>query len=111
MPADDWCHFGARLERSALHRKLKDGALSYEDEKFSYVALTKEPAKPASARVIRRPDQAPGRIRVTLCERNRLHHIVATKRDKPLFRAARKTEWGQEWRISSGKDQAESERD
>ncbi len=36
-PGKDWCHFGARVNRSALHRKVKDADLSYEDEKFSYV--------------------------------------------------------------------------
>ncbi len=68
--AGDWCHFGARLPRSALHRQVKGTELSYEDEKFSYVGAVRlgvgRPELPAS-RVVRRPQQRKGLVTLDLC--------------------------------------------
>jgi ribosomal protein RSM22 (predicted rRNA methylase) len=94
LAAPDWCHFAARVERSSLHRRLKDGALGYEDEKYSYVALTRESVQPAQARVLRRPMHHPGWIELQLCTPNGIAPRRVTKRDREAFRAARKTEWG-----------------
>ena len=57
---DDWCHFAVRLERTALHRRLKGGRLGHEDEKFSYALTTRRPASPALGRVLRHPRHAQG---------------------------------------------------
>jgi ribosomal protein RSM22 (predicted rRNA methylase) len=66
MAGQDWCHFAARFERSSLHRRIKSGALGYEDEKFSYVAFAKQSAQPAFARVIRHPLRQPGYAQIQL---------------------------------------------
>jgi ribosomal protein RSM22 (predicted rRNA methylase) len=97
MPADDWCHFAARVERTALHRQLKEGALSYEDEKFSYVALAKPPGPTASARLVDRPQTAPGLIQLSVCTGTTIDRLKVTKRDKAAFRSARKVSWGDPW--------------
>ncbi|MGZ8695556.1 MAG: small ribosomal subunit Rsm22 family protein, partial [Gaiellaceae bacterium] len=55
LPPDDWCHFGVRLARSKLHRRAKGVELGYEDEKFSYAVLSREPVPKAAARIIRQP--------------------------------------------------------
>jgi ribosomal protein RSM22 (predicted rRNA methylase) len=94
----DWCHFGARVERSALHRRLKDAELNYEDEKFSYVVLGREAAPMAAARIIRRPEQRPGLIVLETCTPPGLETFRITKRDRERFRAARRAGWGDEWR-------------
>ncbi len=90
----DWCHFAVRLPRSRLHRRLKQAALGYEDEKFSYVALSRDPTERAPARVIRHPQVYPGRIGLTLCTRQGVQTVTVTRADRELFRRARKTDWG-----------------
>jgi ribosomal protein RSM22 (predicted rRNA methylase) len=90
----DWCHFPARLNRTALHRRLKGGSLGYEDEKYSYIAAWRGDLTPGSPRVIRHPLIEPGRIAVEVCDAPDRHKIVATKRNKPAFRQARKIAWG-----------------
>jgi ribosomal protein RSM22 (predicted rRNA methylase) len=91
----DWCHFAARVERSSLHRRVKEGALGYEDEKFSYVALSKQPVETAQRRIIRRPEQKPGLIVLEACTAEGLRTERVTKRDKDAFRAARQARWGE----------------
>ena len=94
MASPDWCHFAARVERSRLHRQIKNAALGYEDEKFSYVALAREPVETASSRVIARPQHRPGLIVFQTCTAGGLGTARVTKRDREAYRAARKTGWG-----------------
>src|SRR5262249_22582831 len=99
----DWCHFAARVERSSIHRRLKDAELGYEDEKFSYVALARSaPASIAESRVVRRPQHHPGLIEIALCTPGGLQRERVTKRDKPGFRRARHLSWGDEWSAQPG---------
>jgi ribosomal protein RSM22 (predicted rRNA methylase) len=97
LQSPDWCHFAARAERSSIHRRLKGGELSYEDEKFSYVAFTREPVKPAAARIIRRPLHAPGLIELQTCTPAGVRKLTVRKRDRDQYRAARHAAWGGEW--------------
>ena len=94
MADPDWCHFAARVERTSLHRRLKDGNLNYEDEKFSYIALGREPAAPAPSRIIRRPNHQPGLITLEICTTSGLETVRAPKRNRDLFRSARRASWG-----------------
>lgn len=94
MADSDWCHFAARVERTSLHRRLKDAGLGYEDEKFSYVALAKKPVEPARARILRRPEQKPGLIVLETCTAEGLRTERIGRRDREAFRAARRARWG-----------------
>lgn len=91
----DWCHFAARVERTSLHRRLKDGDLNYEDEKFSYVALAREPMRPAPRRIIRRPVHQPGLVVLQSCGPGGLETLRIPKRERERFREARRASWGE----------------
>jgi ribosomal protein RSM22 (predicted rRNA methylase) len=94
---EDWCHFAVRVARSKAHRQAKGAELSYEDEKFSYVAVTRAPAEPAAARVLRHPLSRPGHVVLELCARDALRSETVSKRQGPRYRAARKVSWGEAW--------------
>jgi ribosomal protein RSM22 (predicted rRNA methylase) len=95
----DWCHFGVRVNRSALHRRLKDADLSYEDEKFSYLAAVRQPVADAYARVLRRPVQRKGLVSLRLCrpDGTAAEQIVTKKLGADVYKAARDVEWGDPW--------------
>ena len=97
MTAGDWCHFAVRLERSAAHRRLKQGALSYEDEKFSYLVAGRAAAELPAARIVRHPLIRPGHIQLTLCTARGLERRTVAKSQKEAYRRARRAEWGASW--------------
>jgi ribosomal protein RSM22 (predicted rRNA methylase) len=92
---EDWCHFAVRVARSKAHRQAKGAELAYEDEKFSYVAVTRAAADPAAARVLRHPLSRPGHVVLELCARDGLRSETVSKREGPRYRAARKVSWGE----------------
>jgi ribosomal protein RSM22 (predicted rRNA methylase) len=107
----DWCHFAARVPRTALHRRLKGGTLGYEDEKFSYAALARPGTAwgaPAPARVVRHPQQRKGQVLMELCDRDgTLARTTVAKRHGDLYRAARDAGWGDAW---PPRDEADADR-
>jgi ribosomal protein RSM22 (predicted rRNA methylase) len=101
MPPDDWCHFSARVERTRLHRQLKEGSLGYEDEKYSYVVYAKPNfvLSPIEGRVVRPPQKSSGFVRLPLCAKDgKLKEITVTRSDKENYRSARDSEWGSVWK-------------
>src|ERR1700694_2795869 len=67
LTAPDWCHFTQRLPRSRVHRQIKGAELPFEDEKFSYVALTRAPAAQRPARVLAQPAVSKVDVTAKLC--------------------------------------------
>jgi ribosomal protein RSM22 (predicted rRNA methylase) len=123
LTGDDWCHFAVRLERSRVHRQLKEAELSWEDEKFACVVIARDaavergPAPDAvddvagasgGARILRHPRIEKGRIALRLCTPDGLADLAVTRRDSGAWRAARHARWGQVWRPHSREASTES---
>jgi ribosomal protein RSM22 (predicted rRNA methylase) len=91
----DWCHFAARVARSRLHRQAKGAEVPWEDEKFSYVAVSRAPVPAAAARVIARPRKASGRVTLKLCRPDGLAgEQLFSRRDGTAFKRAWRSDWG-----------------
>ncbi|MCL2323835.1 MAG: small ribosomal subunit Rsm22 family protein [Oscillospiraceae bacterium] len=91
---EEWCHFSCRIVRSIMHRKLKDGDLSYEDEKFTYIAVTREKYDVTYRRILRHPYVEKGKVTLDLCTKDGIKNVVISKREGNLYKRARKAKWG-----------------
>lgn len=104
MPEDDWCHATCRVSRTKIHKLLKNGDVPYEDEKFSYVAVLKdgddiELFKQKNngknfIRVLRHPKIESGKITLQVCTKEGIGERIVTKKEKELFKIARKIKCG-----------------
>lgn len=94
--APDWCHFVKRLNRSRDHRRVKDVELPYEDEKFAYVAMSRQPAPHrASARVLAAPQVTKIAINAKLCRSDGTIAVdTAPHRDRAAYKARKGWRWG-----------------
>jgi len=93
MQENDWCHFSERLPRSSLHRRAKAGYLSYEDEKFSYLIVSKFLVDRPIARIIRHPLKRKGHMQLSLCTNNGLKSLTISA-SKANYKLAKKLDWG-----------------
>jgi ribosomal protein RSM22 (predicted rRNA methylase) len=91
----DWCHFAARVARSRTHRLTKEAELAWEDEKFSYLAVSRSPAPLADARIIARPRKGSGRVTLKLCRPDgSASEQLFSRRDGELYKRATRSDWG-----------------
>ena len=67
LQSPDWCHFAQRLPRSRAHMQMKDAEVPFEDEKFSYVVLTRTPLAQRPSRVLAPPVVGKAEITAKLC--------------------------------------------
>jgi ribosomal protein RSM22 (predicted rRNA methylase) len=95
LSAPDWCHFSKRVARARAHRLAKGADVPWEDEKYSYVAVSRQPGLAAAARVIGPPKAARGRVRLKLCRRDgTAEETLLTRREGAAYRIARRLVWG-----------------
>lgn len=94
LPKDDWCHSIVRVQRNKIHRYIKGGTLSYEDEKFSYIAIAKENYGLKSSRILRKPVIEKACVKLKVCVNGEIEEKIITKKDKELYKIVRKKECG-----------------
>ncbi len=90
----DWCHFAQRLPRSRDHLQVKDADAPFEDEKFSYVVLSREKPQRAIARVLAPPHVAKGEATAKLCKERSVEMERAARRDAEAYRRFKSWRWG-----------------
>jgi ribosomal protein RSM22 (predicted rRNA methylase) len=90
----DWCHFARRLARSRAHKEIKGAELPFEDEKFSYVMLTRSPVPRRPARVLTEPAVGKVEVAAKLCTTDSVITAKVPRRDKLAYAQARRWRWG-----------------
>jgi ribosomal protein RSM22 (predicted rRNA methylase) len=94
LAAPDWCHFTQRLPRSRAHKQIKAAELPFEDEKFSFVALSRAPVTERRARVLAQPDFSKVEVAAKLCTAEGLVTLRVPRRAKAAYARARRWRWG-----------------
>ncbi len=94
LAAPDWCHFTQRLQRSRAHKQVKGAELPYEDEKFAYVALMREPLAARPSRVLAQPEVSKVEVAAKLCTPAGLVTSRTPRRAKADYALARRWRWG-----------------
>jgi ribosomal protein RSM22 (predicted rRNA methylase) len=94
LQAPDWCHFTQRLQRSRSHKQVKGAELPFEDERFSYVALTRAPVAQRPSRVLAQPIVTKVEVAAKLCTPEGLSLTKVPRRAKAEYASARRWRWG-----------------
>lgn len=93
--APDWCHFSRRVARSRVHRMAKGAEVPWEDEKYIFIAASREPVSLVGDRVLAPPRVNGGVGRVKLCRTDgTAAELTLSKRDGDAFREIRRADWG-----------------
>jgi ribosomal protein RSM22 (predicted rRNA methylase) len=90
----DWCHFSQRLQRSRAHKQVKGAELPFEDERFSYVVLTREAIGERPSRVLAEPAMSKVEITAKLCTPDGVALAKVPRRAKADYASARRWRWG-----------------
>jgi ribosomal protein RSM22 (predicted rRNA methylase) len=96
--APDWCHFSRRVARSRAHLQAKGAEVPWEDEKFGYLAVSRNSATLPAARVIAPPRAGSGKVELKLCESGgAARAVLVTKREGDRYKQAKRLDWGGAW--------------
>lgn len=95
IAAPDWCHFSRRVARSRVHRLTKGAEVPWEDEKYIFIAASRDPIAVSGSRVLSPPRVNGGVGRVKLCRTDgTAAELTLSKRDGDAFKDIRRADWG-----------------
>lgn len=94
LQAPDWCHFSQRLARSRAHKQVKGADVPFEDERFAYVVLAREPTAARRSRILAQPLIGKAEISAKLCTQGGVTTAKVPRRDKAAYAVARHWRWG-----------------
>jgi len=94
LTGEDWCHFAVRLQRSRTHMHAKGAVVPFEDEPYSYLAVSRTGTVSARPRILAPPRETKPGITFTLCTPQGLELRHVARRDGPAYKQARKRGWG-----------------
>ena len=94
LTGDDWCHFSQRLPRSRDHMLLKGANVPFEDERYTFIAVTRAQVAHDAARILAPPLEAKPGLTFKLCDGEGLRAQFVASRGKDEYRRVRKLGWG-----------------
>lgn len=95
VEAPDWCHFSRRVARSRVHRLTKQAEVPWEDEKYIFIAASRNASEAIDGRVLAPARVGGGKVTLKLClSDGRVEERLITKRDGEIFKQARRADWG-----------------
>lgn len=93
----EWCHFTTQVQRSVTHKLLKGACLGHEEEKFCYLAVTKNKCPLPESRLISYPKKHSGHVSLKLCKEGKIQWVNFSRKQGDLYRQAKKAEWGDDF--------------
>ena len=90
-----WCHFSRRLARSREHLALKKANVPFEDERYSYLAVSRMDMPPPHVRrVLATPKVSKAHVALTLCAPGIAEERLVPRKSGDAYRAAKRADWG-----------------
>ena len=99
----DWCHFKTRLPRSRAHLQAKGASVPFEDEAFSWLAVSRFPAALPKARIVGPPSTNKVAVTMRVCDEHGQDDESFASRHKATYKAAKKLKWGEALQMTKAK--------
>ena len=94
LTGEDWCHFSVRLPRRRLHMHAKQARVPFEDERYAYLAVSRDGRVSGEPRILAPPKDAKPGLTFKLCTAEGLETRHVARRDAATYKQVRKRKWG-----------------